>query len=99
MTNRRVIDTLPPERRGNDPYGWVKAAEDARKLHSENPEAWIVAAEHVPVVKISALRQYSTEPFRTDEGRVDVRYRNSKVGDDGVRYADCYMRWVPKEKH
>lgn len=97
MSNRRVIEQLPPERSGTDPFDWISAAHDARKLHSVNPDAWIVAAEHVPVVKIAALRLRSTEPFRTPEGNVQVSYRHSKVEDDGVRYADCYMRWVPKE--
>lgn len=97
MANRRVIEELPPERLGKDPYGWIEAVKDARKLHAENPEAWIVAAENVPVVKIAALRQYTSEPFRTKDGKIEVSYRDSKVGNDGVRRADCYMRWVAKE--
>lgn len=97
MTSRRVIEELPPERGHNDPYDWYGAVQDARKLHSENPEAWVLAAEHVPVVKIAALRLRVTEPFVTRDGQIEVRYRNSRVDDDGVRYADCYMRWIPKE--
>lgn len=97
MTSRRVIEELPPAGRGSDPYGWVQAAKDARKLYDEKPDAWLVAAENVPVVKIAALRQYTSEPFRTKEGHVEVKYRDSKLKDDGVRYATCYMRWTPKE--
>lgn len=99
MTRRRVIDELPPERMANDPYGWVEATKEARELQKTKPEAWLLAAEHVPEVKIGALRLYKSEPFRTSEGRITVRYRNSKLEDDGVRYADCYIRWIPKQEN
>jgi hypothetical protein len=44
--------------------------------------------------KINALRQYTVPPFVTDEGRIEVRMRNS-FEKDGKRYGDCYIRWVP----
>lgn len=99
MDNRRVIEELPPERQAADPYRWVEAAKAAQQLHKENPTAWIEAAKHVPVVKIAALRLRRTPPFMTTEGQIEVTYRHSKVEDDGVRYADCYVRWVPTQEN
>jgi hypothetical protein len=44
------------------------------------------------------MRQYTRPPFVTDEGRIAVKLRNSKIEDDGKRYGDVYFEWEPKKK-
>lgn len=100
MARRRVIQELPPTRRGRgrETYEWDKAALAARKQYDEDPKLWVLAGEQVPASQINALRQYTVEPFVTDEGQIEVRTRDSFMGKDGKRYGDCWVHWVPKQK-
>lgn len=100
MARRRIIRELPPTTRGRgrEAYEWDKAALDAKKQYDEDPKLWVLAGEAVPQSQINALRQYSVQPFVTDDGRIEVAMRNSFKGDDGKRYGDCWVHWVPKKK-
>lgn len=94
MKKGKVVPNVPNSRRVNSAYDWDAHAKMSR-------EAWpnaVLAETHVPVSHINAIRMYQTPPFRTDEGRVLVACRASKVDDDGIRYGDVYLTWVPNEK-
>lgn len=96
MPKGKVVTQIPKKRsmrRANDNYDWDKHAKDARKAW---PNA-LLAEQSVPVSHINSVRGYRSEPFLNDDGYISVTYRDSVLGDDGIRRADAYLQWVPNE--
>lgn len=87
----RVVGDLPPKASTNPE--WQAAAITARN----NPLKAVEVAHDVNVVRINSVRQYISPPFRTPDGQISVTYRDSKVGEDGVRRATMYFTWVPNK--
>ena len=86
----KIVPKVPPAnaREGLD-YDWDALAKEAL----EHPDAAVLAATHIPVSQISAIRQYKRYPFMDDSGHrlIAVRMRNSSRGEDGRRYGDVYF--------
>lgn len=55
----------------------------------------VLCAKDLKNTRIKSVRQYRRPPFVTDEGRIIVEMRNSRVKRDGQRYGDVYLRWAP----
>lgn len=91
MEEGRIVSNVPPSRRANAEYDWEKFAIMARDNY---PNA-VKAFEQMPVTLVNSARTYDYPPFTTDSGFVQIHYRNSKVGEDGIRRGDVYISWVP----
>ena len=91
MTNKgRVVREVPPRAGHNlQRIDWDGAAVLAKLAGAP-----VLAAEHVRDSRVKSVRQYTRPPFVTDEGKIIIEMRNSKV-EDGVRYGDVYFRWEP----
>ena len=68
--------------------------EDMAWRAQEHPNETLLAAVHVPVNRIKAVRMYVGDPFTNDHGHIKIEMRNSKI-EAGVRFGDVYMTWVP----
>lgn len=55
----------------------------------------VLAAKHLKNTRIKSVRQYTRPPFVTEQGRIIIEMRNSRVEKDGQRYGDVYLRWEP----
>lgn len=89
----RIVSKIPPAHG----YDWDSSA----RLALEHPDSAVLAAEHVPVSRITSLREYSRPPFVSEDGTrlVAIRMRNSTLEcDPGTgrkrRYGDVYFEAV-----
>lgn len=88
----KVVDEVPkPTRTGRSKFDWDTPARLAKL--SGQP---VLAAQHIRNSLVKSLRQYDRPPFKTEDGHIAVLLRNSSV-EEGVRYGDVYMQWVPTE--
>jgi len=95
MTNKgKVVREVPKVNRASrSKYDWDTPARLAKL--SGQP---VLAGEHISDSLVKSLRQRERAPFRDHEGHMKIQLRNSKIEDDGIRYGDVYMQWVPNEK-
>jgi hypothetical protein len=95
MANKgKVVSAIPaPTRVSKSRIDWDTPARLAKM--SGQP---VLAGEHIRNTLVKSLRQYDRPPFKTDEGHIAVILRNSSIEDDGQRYGDVYMQWVPNDK-
>lgn len=96
MPKGKVVPQIPKKtskRRANSEYDWDQHAAHARKVY---PNA-LLAEEGVPITQINAVRGYRSEPYLNEAGHIAVTYRDSYVDSDGIRRANAYMAWVPKD--
>ena len=90
----KVVNRIPPRNSKDIHIDWDKAARTAL----DHPEQAVLAAEHVPISRITSLRSYHREPFVDDNGdrKVTIHMRNSVVEVDHQgrqrRYGDVYLQ-------
>jgi hypothetical protein len=87
-----------PELVFRDPPPWRRAAKTdwasvARQL-MDNPGRWAMVLESAPFSTFSALRNQDINALKRARGFSYVTRRN-KVGSDGRRYCDIYIRFDP----
>ena len=90
MTKGRIVSELPSPRR-DYVYNWDASA----LLAQQHPGSVVCAAERVPESKVKSLRMYRRAPFRQADGHIQINVRESHVEEDGIRYGNVYMVWVP----
>lgn len=96
MEEGQVVDRVPGLRHKQRRYpniDWDTHADIARL--GGKP---VLAAKGIRNSTVKSVRQYgkSGRPsFISDEGHIAVHFRNSTIGDDGERYGDVYLEWVP----
>lgn len=91
MTTRkenRIVEAVPPRGRANPSTRHFDDMAGVAKLTGKP----VLVGEHMPLSRISSIRQYKKAPFVTDEGRIIIQMRNSSV-EDGKRYGDLYFEW------
>lgn len=91
MQKGKVVSNVPPLRRANAKYDWDAVAEQARLNYPDTVKAF----ENMPVTLVNSARTYDYPPFVRDDGFVRIHYRNSQVGEDGIRRGDVYLTWMP----
>ena len=67
-------------------------------LAQQHPGQPVLAATHLRRTTVESVKTYRREPFYTQEGNIRVHFRNSKIEDDGLRYADMYFVWHPRKE-
>jgi len=91
----KVLSKLPARRPTGKPRtDWDEIA----VLAKEHPGQPVLAATHLPRTTVESVKTYRREPFYSQEGNIRVHYRNSTIEDDGLRYADMYFVWHPREE-
>jgi hypothetical protein len=94
MKEGKIVSEVPkPTRVSKFQTKWDEYALTAQLLKQP-----VLVATHVNNTLVKSMRQYTRPPFVTDEGRIAVKLRNSKIEDDGKRYGDVYFEWEPKKK-
>jgi hypothetical protein len=89
----KVVSAVPPAQTANHVVrDFDNSAEMARITGQP-----VLAGKHVVYTRVNSIRMYTRPPYVTDEGRIAVKFRNSKIEDDGKRYGDLYFEWVPTE--
>lgn len=89
----KVVGALPP--RGNINTEWDGFVPIAR----ENPGQAVRVGTNVPNLRVNAIRQYVRRPpYLTEEGRIEVSLRNSRVDADNIRRGEMYFTWHPATK-
>lgn len=95
----KVVSRIPPRNSKDIQIDWDAMARKAL----EHPDQAVLAAEHVPVSRITSLRAYHREPFVDEDGdrKVNIHMRNSVVEVDHQgrqrRYGDVYMSAVEED--
>lgn len=94
MTSEFV--SLPPRRqkpRAADAY----KLDEAVRVAMTNPGMALKVATNVPRSLYTSIYSYTSDPYVTNSGHVQVNMRNSVKGSDGVRRGDLYFTWIIDE--
>lgn len=89
----KIVSAIPaPSRVSKYGINWDDYATTAR--FTGQP---ILAGTNIRETQVKSLRYRTRPPFVTDDGHIEFKLRNSTIKDDGVRYGDVYMVWIPNE--
>lgn len=93
MTDK--FSELPPPARRTGVSPENGKFDEAARLAQTSPNRALHVATEVSRKTYQALRIFRGEPFRSDEGEMQINMRNSSVYADGIRRGDLYFTWVP----
>lgn len=90
----KIVHEIPPVRRNvrhtRHEIKWDEYATLA-KLTGQP----VLAGQNIRNSTVKSVRQYTRYPFVDDTGHIAVRFRSKTIGEDGERYGDVYLEWIP----
>lgn len=89
--------SLPPKRQKTRAADAYKLDEAVHKAMT-SPGMALKVAEDVPRNLYASIYSYTSAPYVTEEGHVQVNMRNSRKDPDGIRRGDLYFTWITHDK-